>query len=345
MNQRGKSSHRKKKPAPSPSPKQTSAQAVPAWPSYQGQSQLIGTSPSGRVTVYVDPSIGQQGLQNAQDLLNDADRVSTANDGIFGSTGGAVSVIVFALGGQTDGTGGADHNGCDYTTGNAIEVDASFGNSARVSALFEAELSECSMNANLCGESTGEALSRWCAAVVGNNALADFATAPQWAQDGMPNWVDQTENTDQGADSTGCGMAFISWLISQGHGLEKIAPGMVNLGDGGTFAQLYAGLTGDAVSNAWPNFQKAVQNLPNGITSDDPFNGLAQPLQTVHVSSRTAELVGRVFASIAADLAIGRTAEEIAANVHTAMLPVYRPISPAICTPKSKRLLPPTKRR
>jgi hypothetical protein len=98
-------------------------------------------------------------------------------------------VIVFALGGQTDGTGGADHLGCDFQTGAAIEVCAAFGNSARVSALFEAELSECSMGGNLCGVSTGEALSRWCAAVVGGNALSDFATAPRWAQDGMPNFV------------------------------------------------------------------------------------------------------------------------------------------------------------
>ena len=167
------------------------AQSTPAWPSYQGTSQLVGTSLSGRVTIYVDPSLGAQGLQNAQDLLNDADRVVSANDGIFGTTGGPVSVIVFALGGATDGTGGADHMGCDYTTGNAIEVDASFGNSSRVSALFEAELSECSMNGNLCGESTGEALSRWCAAVIGNNALADFATAPQWFADGTPDWVNR----------------------------------------------------------------------------------------------------------------------------------------------------------
>ena len=164
---------------------------APAWPSYQGTSQLVGTSPSGRVTVYVDPSLGQQALQNAQDLLKDADRVVNANDGLFGTTGGPVSVILFALGGATDGTGGADHNGCDYTTGNAIEVDVSYGNSARVSALFEAELSECSMNGNLCGESTGEALSRWCAAVIGNNALADFATAPQWVADGMPDYVNR----------------------------------------------------------------------------------------------------------------------------------------------------------
>ena len=133
----------------------------------------------------MDASLGQPGEQNAQDLLNDADRVAQANDQIFGTTGGNVSMIVFALGGNTDGTGGADHMGCDYVSGNAIEVCASFGNSARVSALFEAELSECSMGGNLCEVSTGEALSRWCAAVIGNNALSDFATAPTWVQDGM----------------------------------------------------------------------------------------------------------------------------------------------------------------
>ncbi|HEV2397234.1 MAG TPA: hypothetical protein VGS27_09865 [Candidatus Sulfotelmatobacter sp.] len=311
--QRSKSSHQKKKKKPTPPPKGGDPQIVPAWPSYKGQSELVGTSPSGRVTVYVDPSLGQQALKNAQDLLNDADRVITANDGIFGTTGGAVSVIVFALGGQTDGTGGADHMGCDYTTGAAIEVDASYGNSARVSALFEAELSECSMNGNLCGESTGEALSRWCAAVVGNNALADFATAPQWVQDGMPNWVDKTDNTDQSADSTGCGVAFISWLISLGHGLEKIAPVMVNLGDSGTFAQAYAALSGDSASNAWAKFQSAIRSLPNGVTNDDPFNGLAHPLPAV------------------SELAKARPAAGIKAA--------------ALCAPKSKRLLPPKKKR
>ena len=32
------------------------------------------------------------------------------------------------------------------------------------------------MNGNLCGLSTGEALSRWCAMLIGDNALADFAS-------------------------------------------------------------------------------------------------------------------------------------------------------------------------
>ncbi len=128
------------------------------------------------------------------------------------------------------------------------------------------------MGGNLCGVSTGEALSRWCAAVISNNALADFATASQWAQDGMRDYVNQTDPTDQNADSTGCGMAFLSWLMSQGHGLDQIAQTMVSLGDTGTLAQLYANLTSDAASNAWAAFLAAVEALPviSGA-NDDPL--------------------------------------------------------------------------
>ena len=87
------------------------ASGAPKWPSYTGTSQLVGVSPSGRVTVYVDPSLGSPAAQNASDLLNDADRVAEANDAIFGTTGGPVSVIVFALGGATDGTGARRSHG------------------------------------------------------------------------------------------------------------------------------------------------------------------------------------------------------------------------------------------
>jgi hypothetical protein len=242
--------------------------STPAWPSFKGNAQLVGVSPSGGVTVFVDPSLGTAGLHNAQDLVNNADRVVSANNAIFGTPGGPVSVVVFALGGMTDGTGGADHMGCDYQIGNAIEVCASFGDSARVSALFEAELSECSMGGNLCGVSTGEALSRWCAAVTSNNALADFATAPQWAQNGMMDWVTQTDQTDQNADSTGCGMAFISWLFHNGYTLSDVARGLVKLGSTRTFADLYAELGNS--SNPWPAFIADVKALA-AVNSDDPF--------------------------------------------------------------------------
>ena len=320
--------------------------AAPQWPSYTGNSQFVGSSPSGRVSVYVDPTLGQPGLQNAQDLVNDADRVATANDALFGSVGGPVSVIVFALGGMTDGTGGADHMGCDYVSGNAIEVCASFGNSARVSALFEAELSECSMGGNLCGVSTGEALSRWCASVIGNNALSDFTTAPQWAQDGMQDYVNQTDPTDQHPDSTGCGMAFLSWLMSQGHTLGQIAPAMVSLGDAGTLAQLYANLTSDTASNAWPSFQAAIGALPNGVTSDDPFGGATQPSQMAHTTLFTAALAARVFGTILADITAGKPANQIVAGVRSVLVatPATRGTGTAsLCYPKSRRLLPPDK--
>jgi hypothetical protein len=319
--------------------------SAPQWPSYTGLSQVVGTSPSGRVTVYVDPSLGNPALQNAQDLLNDADRVVAANDTLFGTTGGPVNVIVFALGGATDGTGGADHMGCDYQTGAAIEVCASFGNSARVSALFEAELSECSMGGNLCGVSTGEALSRWCAAVIGNNALADFVTAPQWYNDGEPDYVSQTDPTDQNADSTGCGMAFLSWLMSQGHGLDQIAQEMVSLGDSGTLAQLYANLTSDSASNALPDFLAAVQNLPNGVTNDDPFGGATQPAQLAHLPPWTVALAGKVFAAILADIAAGKEAHQIVASARAALAtaPTIRSTAPDRCQIRSRRLRPPGK--
>lgn len=286
----------------------------PPWPNYNGTVQYVGTSPSRRVTVYVDPTLGQPALQNAQDLIQDADRIVAANDAIFGTTGEPVSVIIYALRDDTDGTGGADHLGCDYTNGAAIEVDASFGNSARVSALFEAELSECSMGGNLCGESTGEGLSRWCAAVISNNALSDFATAPTWVADGMPDFVNNTDPIDTNPDSIGCTMTFLSWLMSQGHNLDQIAPAMVSLGNSGTLAQLYAKLSGDPASEAWPKFRAAVKTLPGGVTNDDPFSG----------APRSAQL---------ARLSLEKVAQAAKPKVAAA----------AYCSPKSHRLVAPAK--
>jgi hypothetical protein len=108
--------------------------------------------------------------------------------------------------------------------------------------------------------------------VIGDNALADSATAPKWADAGMPDYVNKTDPTDMNPNSTGCGMAFLSWLMSLGHGLDRIARAMVSLGDSGTLAQLYSKLTGDAASKAWPAFQAAIR--ANSVTDDDPFRQL-----------------------------------------------------------------------
>jgi hypothetical protein len=213
--------------------------------------------------------------------------------------------------------------------------------------LFEAELSECSMGGNLCGLSTGEGLSRWCAAVISNNALSDFATAPRWAQDGMPDYVNQTDPTDGNSDSTGCTMAFLSWMMSQGYSLSKLAQSMVALGDSGTLAQLYANLTSDTSANAWPNFSAAVQALSNGVINDDPFQGTAQPTQLAHLAPWTVELAGKVFAAILADIAAGKQPHQIVASARAAMIkaPSGKAATrkPAACdrNKRSRRLLPP----
>ena len=84
---------------------------------------------------------------------------------------------------------------------------------------------------------------------------------------------------------TGCGMAFLSWLMSQGYALDAIARAMVSLKDSGTLAQLYANLSGDAASQAWPKFTTAVNALPDGVTSDDPFAEAPHAAQVAHLDS------------------------------------------------------------
>lgn len=231
------------------------------------------------VSIWYDPSLGPNGLDNANSLLADADRIVEMNNTIFGVPAQPVNVIMYAIGGMTDGTGGADHAACSFAQGGNIEVDASFGAPLRVSALFMAELSECAMQGNLCGYSTGEALSRWCAMVASGNALADFVTAPAWIQAGMPDYVSGIDPTDQDAVSIGCGMVFLSWLLSRsGITLPEIAQVMVNDGDGGSLASLYAALGVGTAANAFADFMAAINTLPGGsaaITDDDPFNALA----------------------------------------------------------------------
>jgi hypothetical protein len=248
------------------------------WPSFTGTATLVGTSSDGRTTVYVDASLGAPAMANAKALLADATRINALDVGFFGTSGKA-NVILFALGGQTDGTGGADHASCSYSTGGNIEVCVAYGQDARCSALYEAELSECDMGSNLCGLSTGEALSRLCAEYgifpSGPNPLSDFTSTQNWVQAGYPNWIDKIQPSDGDYPSIGCGMCFLSWLRSQKYTVAQIAQTMVALGDAGTLAQLWQKLTGQSGS-PWTTFLAAAEALP-AITTDDPFAGVTPP--------------------------------------------------------------------
>jgi len=131
----------------------------------------------------------------------------------------------------------------------------------------------------------------------------------------MPDFVNKTDPTDQNPDSTGCGMAFISWLLSQGFALDKIAQTIVSLKEAGTLAQLYSTLTSKPISQALPAFLAAVKALKGGVTSDDPFGTGVQPGQITQVTPLTAALAGKIFSSIVTDVTAGKPANHIVASV------------------------------
>jgi len=89
------------------------------------------------------------------------------------------------------------------------------------------------------------------------------------------------------------------------HRVSAVSSIVVSLGDNGTLAQLYGQITANPASQAWPAFRAAIDALPGGVTSDDPFNGMAHALHLspLTLNDRTVALAGKVFAMILEDIA------------------------------------------
>jgi hypothetical protein len=236
-------------------------------------TQVVGTTPDGNVTVYYDPTLGQPGLTLAQQILARVASTYADCQAFFNIPGQPVNVIIAAVGGATDGSGGAYHYGCNFNPGGDLYCDAALGNPGLTNGLVVAELTESFMGAqNLgwdCGGSNGEALSRFLAELESGGpggALAAFATGPAWSQAGRPDWIDATEPTDQDAVSTGCGVVYLYWMLSKGFTAAQIT--QAGCPDG-TMASNYQALTGAAT--AWADFSAALGGLSGTITSDDPW--------------------------------------------------------------------------
>jgi hypothetical protein len=228
---------------------------------------------AGNITVYYDPSLGAQGETLANDLLSRAvapyDDLQTA----FGVAGAPVNVVVAPLSGNNDGSDGAYHYGCDFTSGGTLYLDATFANTSVNAldlevALYVAELSECFMDPQgggwNCGYSNGEALSRFFAEIETppNTLPSGFISGPSWEQAGYPDWISTTETTDQDYASIGCGVVYIYWMRSQGFTAQQITEAA-----GATFADNYQRLT--AKTSAYADLRTAVTGIT--ITSDNPF--------------------------------------------------------------------------
>ena len=129
-----------------------------------------------------------------------------------------------------------------------------------------------------CGASAGEGLSRvlafelhpssqWLPA---NQNHGYFVTASNWLNGGRPDWVTQTEPTDQHKVSIGCATLFLNYLRYQLHfSLSQI----VQAG-GTTLQQTYQHLTGS--SDAFGPFAALLAlhfppGIPVNLLSDNPF--------------------------------------------------------------------------
>lgn len=230
---------------------------------------------TGNITVAYDSALGSQGLTLAKELLNAVAAPYDDMQTFFGISGGAVEVVVAPLSGNNDGSGGAYHYGCDFgpAPDSVLYLDATFA-STTVNpldlevGLYVAELSECFMGPQGggwgCGYSNGEGLSRFCAEQeTPPHTLDGFATGPDWANAGFPDWVSKTEQTDQDSLSTGCAIVYIYWMRSLGFTIPQIVQAA-----GSTLAANYQTLTGK--TSAYQDLLAAVKNL--SITSDNPFS-------------------------------------------------------------------------
>jgi hypothetical protein len=176
------------------------------------------------------------------------------------------------------GANGASHASCSATD---LYCDAFNGTDSDLErSLVVAELDEVFMADQGvgwdCGASNGEALSRVLAAEIYPNELTPpglgvtFATGRNWLDSARPDWVNNTEPTDQNFVSIGCGTLFINYLRFQlGYSLSQI----VQAG-GATLAEMYRRLT-----NRTDGFQHFSTLLalyfplgqPSNLNNDNPF--------------------------------------------------------------------------
>ena len=232
----------------------------------------------GHITVSYDPSLGGQGLTLATQMLAVVSAPYQQMQSNFATTGGPVTVVVAPLSGNNDGSGGAYHYGCDFSSGGVLYLDATFANTTIKPldlevALYVAELSEAFMGTQNrgwgCGFSNGEGLSRYLAENASPGIIPGWGvTGPSWAAAGFPDWVTKTEPTDRDYTSTGCAIVYLYWMRSLGFTISEI----VQAG-GTTLAANYQALTGK--STAYQDLLAAVKGLK--VTSDNPFQtGLYQ---------------------------------------------------------------------
>jgi hypothetical protein len=248
-----------------------------------GQSRrraIMGLLPNNAVTsagntahfeVSYLTSLGQNGANLAQAILQNCERDYTSLQQIFGNLTPHNLPFVVQV---TDDSTGASHSSClgtDVTVGGNSGGDIDF-----IRSLLVAEVDEVFM-ANFgrgwdCGASPGEGLSRVLALDLYKVAWpTGFISSNSWLnQNPRPNFVDTAYPSDTDYVSVGCSVLFLNWLRFQlNHSWADIVAG-----GGANLAETYNGLTGQ--NSGWTDFTNFVQaHFPAGqnynLTTDNPF--------------------------------------------------------------------------
>ena len=236
--------------------------------------------------VYYDPALGVTGVNIANGVLAVCERDYNTIAGYFGGITPAAlpfnlviadltNSTVGACGSSSPPGGGAYHCGCadttiycDIKTSPAVDPNfTEFLNIAEIVEVFEA-----AQNKGWdCGASNGEGLSRVLATALYPGELDGFHTADLWLDGSRPDFVNQTNPTDQDGPSNGCAVLFLNYLRYQ----LGFSWNMIVQSAGSTLAATYAALTSDK-SDPFPRFKAILDGRfppgkPSGLTTDNPW--------------------------------------------------------------------------
>lgn len=219
-------------------------------------------------SVYVDPALGPDGLQDADGVLATCETDYAKISGYFGGlTSGPFNVMLFS------NPGGAYHMTCAATdlfcdakanppSGNYSE----FLNVAEFVEVFEA----VQATGWDCGASNGEGLSRVLATDLYPAELDGFASAARWLDSSRPDYVDRALTSDTDSVANGCSVLFLNWLRFQlGYSWQQIASAAAP-----TLGQTYTKLSGKP--DGLKLFRALVDShfppgYPSELAADNPF--------------------------------------------------------------------------
>lgn len=235
----------------------------------------------------------------AQAILGRCEQDLSALSTFYGGIMPAASSLPFQVN-LVPGSGGAFHDGC---AGTAITCNIDAGTiidnlpglvDAEVVEVFEATQGK-GVN---CGSSNGEAFSRVLPTVLNPAWRPWFSTCNSWLNStnpSRPDWVTNTEPTDQDYVSIGCGALFLNYLAYQ---MNFSWPDIVNAG-APTLGQTAASL---GVQNAFIGFAALLARhyppgTPVNLADDNPF-----PLSDEGCLSALAALPGQAFKATVARL-------------------------------------------